>query len=100
MRFWTLAFAFPLMNTGSIGFAIYFDFINTFFLNIFIGIFHIFSTRYCITRNVEENEILHEILLVLSCFPRYISCFISEILITFGTVYPLNQFAAILYSVQ
>ena len=31
-----------------------------------------------IIRNVEEHEILHEIFLVVSRFPRYISCFISE----------------------
>ena len=31
-----------------------------------------------ITRNVEENEILHEIFRVVSRFPRYISCYISE----------------------
>ena len=31
-----------------------------------------------ITRNVEENEILHEIFRVVSRFPRYISCYISN----------------------
>ena len=31
-----------------------------------------------ITQNVEENEILHEIFRLVSRFPRYISCFISE----------------------
>ena len=31
-----------------------------------------------ITCNVEENLILHEIFRVVSCFPRYISCYIAE----------------------
>ena len=31
-----------------------------------------------ITRNVEENEKLHEIFSVVSRFPSYISCYISE----------------------
>ena len=31
-----------------------------------------------ITRNVEENEILHEIFRVVSRFPRNISCYILE----------------------
>ena len=31
-----------------------------------------------ITRNLEENEIPHEIFRVVSRFPRYISCYISE----------------------
>ena len=38
-----------------------------------------------ITRNVEENEIPHEIFRVVSRVPRYISCYIAES-ITFGTV--------------
>ena len=32
----------------------------------------------CITWNIEENEVLQEIFLVLSRFPRYISCSITE----------------------
>ena len=31
-----------------------------------------------ITRNVEEKKILHEIFRVVSRFPRYILCYISE----------------------
>ena len=31
-----------------------------------------------IAQNIEENEILHEIFRVVSPFPRYISCYISE----------------------
>ena len=31
-----------------------------------------------LTRNVEENEILHEIFPVVSRFPCYISCYISK----------------------
>ena len=31
-----------------------------------------------ITQNVEENEILPEIFCEVSCFPSYISCYISE----------------------
>ena len=35
--------------------------------------------------NVEENEILHEMFLVVSCFPPYISCYIAE------NQFPLGQ---------
>ena len=31
-----------------------------------------------ISRSVEENKIIHEIFRVISRFPRYISCYISE----------------------
>ena len=37
-----------------------------------------------ITRNVEENEMLHEIVRILSSFPRYILCYISENRLRFG----------------
>ena len=31
-----------------------------------------------LTRNVEENEIIHEIFRVVSCFPCQILCYTSE----------------------
>ena len=42
-----------------------------------------------IARNVEENEILHEIFRVVSRFPRYISCYFSK---KFDTVLNDNKF--------
>ena len=57
MRFWTLAFAFPLINTGSIGFAIYFNFINTFFLNIQFSYCSNYKRRIPIKKNEQSVNI-------------------------------------------
>ena len=39
------------------------------------------------TRNVEENEILHKIFRIVSPFLRYIPCYISENRFPLGAVY-------------
>ena len=41
-----------------------------------------------LTQNVEENDILHKIFRVVSRFPRYISCYISENRLPLGQCRP------------
>ena len=50
-----------------------------------------------ITRNIEENEILHEIFRIVSRFLRYISCYISENRLSLGHCSVVPSWSCIIY---